>query len=92
MAKYEFEFRTGKVMIDYVRCRACTTYACVKADSIFGTGILRIQGGKPVLVTSPEEAKRRCNECLGCEIYCQLYGNKGCKIELEKFGFEKLAI
>ena len=92
MAKYEFEFRTGKVIIDYARCKTCKSYACVKADSIFGTSILRIQDGKPTLVTSKEEAKRRCNECMGCELYCQLYGKKGCKIELDTFGFERLAI
>ena len=92
MSKYEFKFRTGKVTIDYARCKTCSSYACVKADSIFGTSILRIQDGKPALVTSPEEAERRCNECLGCEIYCQLYGKKGCKIVLNTFGFEKLAI
>jgi hypothetical protein len=90
MAGLEFEFRTGRVVIDYDRCKHCTSYACVKADSIFGTSILRIQDGKPALVTSPEEAKRRCNECLGCEIYCQSYGKKGIKIVLETFGLEKL--
>ena len=89
MATYTFQFRTGKVIIDYERCEECHNYACVKADSIFGVGLLRIQEGKPLLVTSPEEAKRRCNECLGCELYCQSYGNKGCRIELDTFGIEK---
>ena len=92
MANYEFEFRTGKVIIDHERCKECRNYACVKADSLFGVGILRIQDGKPVLVTSPEDAKKRCNECLGCELYCQAYGNQGCKIELETFGIEKLTV
>jgi hypothetical protein len=92
MAGFEFEFRTGKVIIDYDQCKNCTSYACVKADSIFGTNILSIQNGRPALVTTTEEAKRRCNECLGCEIYCQSYGNKGIKIVLDMFGLEKLAV
>ena len=26
---YEFEFRTGKVSIDYGKCDGCTSFACV---------------------------------------------------------------
>ena len=90
MAVFEFSFRTGKVIIDYEKCKECDTYACVKADSLFGTGILRIQNGQPTLVSTPEEAARRCNECLGCELYCQVYGKGGCTIVLDPLGLDEL--
>jgi len=81
-----FGFRTGEIVIEYAKCAWCDTYACVKADSLFGTGVLRIRAGKPVLATSLEDAKRLCNECLACELYCQSYGKKGLRIRLEMFG------
>ena len=89
MVIYEFPFRTGKVVIDYVKCQSCENYACVKACSLFGVNLFRIQDGKPVLITSPEEAERRCIEDLTCELYCQAYGNKGLKTVLDMFGLEE---
>lgn len=89
MAVYEFPFRTGKVMIDNEKCQSCESYACIKACSLFGGNLLRIQDGKPVLIPSPEEAKRRCIEDLTCELYCQAYGNKGLKIVLDMFGLDE---
>jgi ferredoxin len=80
---YEFRFRTGKIVIDHMKCTKCENYVCVKADSLFGTGVLRIQREKPVLTTSFDNAKRLCNECLACELYCQTYGNKGLQIVLD---------
>ena len=89
MAVYEFSFRTGKVMIDYEKCKDCENYACVKACSLFGGNLFRIQYGKPVLISSLEEVKRRCIEDLTCELYCQAYGNKGLNIFLDMFGLEE---
>ncbi len=86
---YEFPFKTGKVIIDYAKCQSCENYACVKACSLFGGNLLRIQDGKPILVTSLEEVKQRCVEDLACELYCQAYGNKGLKIVLDMFGLEE---
>lgn len=86
---YKFRFRTGEVIINHEKCKKCKTYACVKGDSLFGRNVLRIQGGKPVLTTTFEGAKRICNECLACELYCQSYGNRGLKINLDMFGLEK---
>lgn len=86
---YKFRFRTGEVVIDHKKCMKCKTYTCIKGDSLFGRSVLRIQGGKPVLTTSFEEAQRTCNECLTCEIYCQSHGNKGLKINLDTFGLEE---
>ena len=87
MAVYEFPFRTGKVMIDYEKCQACENYACVKACSLFGGTILRVEDGKPVLIS--EDANNRCIEDLTCELYCQDYGNKGLRISLDMFGLDE---
>jgi hypothetical protein len=85
---YSFRFRTGEIVIDHSACLECETYACLKADRLFGTNVLRIQDGRPVLTLEREDAVRVCNECLGCEIYCQAYGNKGLTIKLDKIGLE----
>lgn len=87
--RLEFEFRTGRVIIDYDRCIApeCS-FACIKADRLYGRGVLKIEGGKPVLAVSREEAKRLCNECLACETDCEIYGSRALRIELPLFGLE----
>lgn len=86
MAIYEFSFITGKVTIDYEKCKDCENYACVKACSLFGRAILRVEDGKPVLIS--EDANKRCIEDLTCELYCQTYGNRGLNIILDMFGLE----
>lgn len=86
---YEFSFRTGRVLIDHEKCARCKSYACVKACSLFGRGILRIQDGLPVLTTTQEEARRLCIESLSCELYCRAYGNKGLRMILDDFGLEE---
>jgi len=87
MARYEFPFATGKVSIDYEKCKDCGNYACVKACSLFGRAILRVKNGRPILVT--EDANTRCIEDLACEFYCQAYGNKGLNISLDMFGLQE---
>lgn len=87
MAIYEFPFITGKVTLDYEKCKDCENYACVKACSLFGRAILRVEDGKPVLIS--EDANKRCIEDLTCELYCQTYGNKGLVIVLDMFGLEE---
>ena len=81
-----FPFQTGEIVINYEKCQGCESYACVKACSLFGRSLFRIQDNKPALVTSPEEAQRLCIECLACELYCKNYGNKGLEIFLDMFG------
>jgi hypothetical protein len=83
LQSYRFRFRTGEIVIDHTKCAKCKTYACVKADGLFGTGVLRIQDRRPVLTTSLDDAPRLCNECLACEIYCQWYGKKALRIKLD---------
>lgn len=89
MSLYEFRFRTGRVIIDHEKCQGCKSYPCIKACTLFGTNILRVEDGKPVLIPGFEEAKRRCNECLACELYCQDYGAKGLTMELGMFGLDE---
>ena len=87
---YEFEFRTGKVSIDHGKCTNCTTYACVKACSLYGTGILRVKEGKPVLAIASDEAKRLCIECLACEHDCLFEGQKAITIVLPIPGLDEV--
>ena len=87
MAIYEFPFATGKVTINYDKCRNCENYACVKACSLFGRAVLRVEDGKPALIN--KDANKQCIEDLGCELYCQTYGNKGLNIFLDMFGLEE---
>ena len=87
MAIYEFPFATGRVAINYEKCKDCENYACIKACSLFGRGILRVEDDKPVLIS--EDAHQRCIEDLACELYCQAYGNRGLKINLDMFGLEE---
>ncbi len=87
MSSYKFDFETGKVTIDYKKCKECENYACVKACSLFGRSILRVEDGKPVLIS--KDANKLCIEDLGCELYCQAYGNKGLKIDLDMFGLDE---
>ena len=89
MADLEFQFRTGKVTIDYEKCRGCESYACVDACARFGGNLFKVQDGKPVLIQNPEEAQRRCIEDLACELYCQSRGNKGLRIILDMFGLNE---
>jgi hypothetical protein len=86
MDNLEIPVRTGRVVIDLKRCAGCTTFACVKACSLFGTGIFRVKSDRPCLVFEPEEARRRCNECLGCERFCEEYGRGALHIQLDMFG------
>ncbi|MBI5956474.1 MAG: hypothetical protein HY871_05680 [Chloroflexi bacterium] len=79
---YSFEARTGRVSIDHEKCLGCMTFACAKACSLYGSGILRVEKGKPVLNIPLEEAKRRCIECLACEIDCSLQGQQAITISL----------
>jgi len=90
--KLEFNSQTGRVTIDYGKCGGCDLYECVKACSYYGRGILRIQDGRPVLTISYDEAKRRCIECLACEIQCLLKSNGAVEIELPIPGLEEYKV
>ena len=89
MAVFEFQFRTGKVIIDYEKCRSCESYACVDACARLGGNLFEVEDGKPVLIQTPGEAQRRCIEDLTYELYCQSHGNKGLEIVLDMFGLNE---
>ncbi len=86
---YEFKFRTGEVSIDHDKCTDCTAYACVKACSLYGSGILTVQAGRPVLAVAADEARRLCVECLACEHDCLLDGRKALTIVLPIWGLDE---
>ena len=87
MSIYEFTFTTGKVVIDYDKCKDCESYACVKACSLFGRAILRVTNGKPALISG--DAAKRCIEDLACDLSCQTYGKQGLEINLDMFGLNE---
>ncbi len=78
-----FKTRTAEVIIDYNKCIAPDCgFACIKACRLYGRNVLKIEGGKPKLAVSPEEAVRLDNECLACEIYCSWYGNSAIEVRV----------
>lgn len=85
MRALEFEVRSGgTIRIDLEKCKSCETKACVKMCNATGMGqILELKDGVPALKHSLEEVKRgACTEDLGCELDCELYGNKAIVINL----------
>jgi len=86
---YCFETRTGRVCIDHEKCQGCGSLACVKACSLYGSGILRAQAGKPVLAIPVQETRRRSTECLACEIECYFHGQQAIVISLPIVGLEE---
>ena len=95
--KLELNARIAKITIDYDRCEPTIKntsnpscgFACVKACSLYGRSILKIEGNKPVLaVTDPAEVKRLDNECLACEYDCWSCGTGCISIEIPLAGIE----
>ena len=86
--RLEFETKSMKVIIDYLRCEPARKntadprcgFACVKADRMYDRGVLRIEGNKPVLAGSREDAKKNSNESLSWEYACQATDNDAIKI------------
>jgi NAD-dependent dihydropyrimidine dehydrogenase PreA subunit len=81
----EFEVRSGgTISIDLDKCRSCETKACVRMCNTTGMGqILELKEGLPSLNPTLEEVKRgACTEDLGCELDCELYGNKAIVVTL----------
>jgi len=85
MKVLEFEVRSGgTIRIDLEKCKACETKACVKMCNTPGMGqILELKDGVPALKYTLEEVRRgACTEDLGCELECELQGNKALVITL----------
>ncbi len=86
-AWYWFETLTGRLYIRHEECDTCTEKPCVSSCA---AGILKFDGGKPILAITPEEAKRgRCTECLACELACEFHGNKAIFIDLPIPGLDE---
>jgi hypothetical protein len=86
---YAFGLRCGQVSIDHGLCEGCTTLACVKACSRYGSAILKAEGGRPVLAIPAEDTKRRDIECLACEMECHFRGQQALTISLPIAGLEE---
>ena len=85
-----FKTQTGEVDIDLSKCIAPECgFACVKADRWFGRPCLKIEDGKPALANTPDELKRLCNECLACELECELHGGSAIRITLPLYGLDE---
>ncbi|MEM2960933.1 MAG: ATP-grasp domain-containing protein [Candidatus Bathyarchaeia archaeon] len=85
-----FEFETGKVIVDLAKCIAPTCgFACIKADRWYGRSCFKIEDGKPSLTGTAEQLKRLCNECLACEVECEMHGGHAIKIELPLYGLDE---
>ena len=84
---YRFETVTGgTITYDHAVCLTCESKACVKSCD---PKILSLEGDKPVLNITREEAKRgACTECLACEIECYFNGARGAFIHLPIPGLE----
>ncbi len=85
MGVLEFEVRSGgTIRIDLEKCESCQTKACVTMCNAPGMGqILELRDGLPALKYTLEEVKRgACTEDLGCELECELHGNKALVITL----------
>jgi NAD-dependent dihydropyrimidine dehydrogenase PreA subunit len=85
MRVLQFEVRSGgTIRIDLEKCESCESKACVKACNAPGQGeILELEDGVPALRPTLDEVRRgACTEGLGCELDCELYGNKAISITL----------
>ena len=85
MKVLRFEVRSGgTIRIDLEKCESCETKACVKICNTSGMGqILELKDGVPALKYTLEEVRRgACTEDLGCELECELHGNKALVITL----------
>ena len=86
----EFTTKTMKVIIDYQKCEPARKntpapscgFSCVKADRMYDRGILKIEGNRPVLAGSPEDAQKNSNESLSWEYACNCTGNRAITIRI----------
>jgi succinyl-CoA synthetase beta subunit len=85
---YRFETVTGgTITYDHAVCVTCETKACVHSCD---PKILSLDGEKPVLNITREDAKRGgCTECLACEVECHFRGAGGGYIHLPISGLDE---
>ncbi len=82
-------FSGGTITIDLERCGGCVSKACIQVCQVQGGPLqLDLQYGIPGLGFSPVEIEKgKCNECLGCELECDLSGRQALHINLPVAGF-----
>lgn len=77
---YAFDTMTGRISVDHRKCPGCASRGCVDTCA---PRILKLDGPKPVLAISEEEARKgKCTECLACEIYCRFHEKDAILIHL----------
>ncbi len=91
--KHYLWFKTSTGGEVYINLRKCIApdcgFACVKACRWMGTGALKIENGKPTLVSrDPEALRRLCSECLACEYFCMMRGSNAIKIIVPVYGLD----
>ena len=69
-ASYSFPITGGRVWIDHSACDAATTQIVIQHSA----GLLREQGGKPILAVPEEEIAGKDSELIACEIECRRAG------------------
>lgn len=83
---YEFDTPTGRIQFDYSQCKNGIAEVIVNSCK---PGILKLEGGVPVLSATREEvAKNKCIECLACEYETWKAGSNAVKIDLPIEGFD----
>jgi hypothetical protein len=85
MGENILEFGTmagATIRFDLKKCDGCKTKACIEADNLPFLGpVLELKEGRPSLMWSKEEIKKRkCTDCVACELECQLRGKGGVTI------------
>lgn len=84
---FVFETMTGHLAIHHQKCSSCRTRGCIGECT---AGVLKLEGEKPVLAVSPEEAKKgKCTECLACEIFCTFHEQEAIFISLPILGLKE---
>jgi hypothetical protein len=82
-------FSGGTIAIDLALCSKCDSRGCIQVCQSQG-GPLQLddETGRPGLHFSLADIERgKCNECLGCELECELTGQKALRITLPIAGF-----
>ncbi len=84
---YAFATITGKLSIDRGKCAECAGKPCIEACA---PKILKLEGEKPVLAISPEDARKgKCTECTACELACEFQGKGAIFLDLPIPGFDE---
>ena len=82
---YSFPISGGRVWIDHPRCEAEVTELIVRHSG----GLLREEGGRPVLAVSEEAAATHDSELIACEMECLRAGREVVFVDLPVPGLDE---